>query len=357
MIQFDSITDARTLAMAIVDSIPEPFLVLDHEYRVLTASRSFYATFGFDAERTRGCLLFTLGDGQWDLPVLRQLLETIVPEHVAMDEFEVEHDVLHLGRRTMLLNARMVHFEVSSNPTILLAFKDITVRRQIEQEKQDLLEHTRELLGRQKTLLAEMQHRVANSLQIIASILLLKARAVTSEETRLQLKDAHQRVMSVAAVQSQLHAAEGIDRIEVGPFLHNLCASLASAMVGESQPIDIKAIADEGTIESGSAVSIGLIVTELLINAIKYAFPASKANAAIVVSYEVDREDWKLTVSDNGVGKRGNETASPPGGLGTVIVEALAKQLGAGVEIIEDTVGLRIEIAHTGPVSHLPNPA
>jgi two-component sensor histidine kinase len=125
-------------------------------------------------------------------------------------------------------------------------------------------------------LLQEMQHRVANSLQIIASILMLKARAVTSEETRFHLKDAHQRVISVAEVQSHLHASGGVDQIEVGPYLTKLCASLAASMIGDSQPIALEVVADHGEIGSDKAVSIGLIVTELLINAIKYAFPVPR---------------------------------------------------------------------------------
>ena len=85
-----------------------------------------------------------------------------------------------------------------------------------------------------------MEHRVANSLQIIASILMLKARGVSSEETRLHLRDAHQRVMSVAAVQSHLHASDGIDQIEVGAYLTKLCGSLASSMIGEDRPVALK---------------------------------------------------------------------------------------------------------------------
>lgn len=357
MKQFDNATDAQALALAIVDTIPEPFLVLDSELRVLAASRCFYQTFQVNPEHTRGCLLYALGDGQWDIPALRLLLETIIPEHTAMDEFEVEHDFPGVGIRTMLLNARMVRYEVTARPTILLAFKDITARREIEREKEELLDHTRELLHQQKILLAEMQHRVANSLQIIASILLLKARAVTSEETRHQLNDAHQRVMSVAEVQSHLNTAEGIDRIEVRSYLSKLCASLASSMIGEGHPIEIKVIADDGTIESAKAVSIGLIVTELLINAIKYAFPDPKKGSLIHVTYEVDKDNWKLTVSDNGVGKIGKEAAASPSGLGTAIVAALAKQLDASVEVIEGEAGLRVEITRATFASHLPKAA
>ena len=339
------IQDAQTLAQAIVDTIHEPLLVLDADFIVLAASRSFYEIFQVDPQQTMGCLLYALGDGQWDIPALRLLLETIIPEHTAMDGFEVEHDFPGLGRRTMLLNARNVLYESSSDTTILLAFTDITARRLIEREKEHLLERTEDLLLQKQVLLQEMQHRVANSLQIIASILMLKARAVTSEESRLHLKDAHQRVLSVAEVQSHLHASGGIDQIEVGAYLKKLCASLATSMVGESQPIAFDVVAGDSLIGSDKAVSIGLIVTELMINAVKYAFPHSRADARVTVTFESDGEDWTLGVSDNGVGKIQGKTPAKHGGLGTVIVQALVKQLEA-IMTVDVSAGMSVSIRH-----------
>jgi len=327
------IEDAQTLAQAIVDTIHEPLLVLDAQFRVLAASRSFYEIFQVEPGHTLGRPLYSLGDGQWNIPALRELLETIIPEHTAMDGFEVEHDFPGLGLRTMLLNARKVIYERSADTTILLAFTDITARRVIEREKAELLERTEELLAQQQTLLQEMQHRVANSLQIIASILMLKARAVDSDETRQHLRDAHQRVMSVAEVQAHLHASGGVDKIEVGAYLSKLCGSLAGSMIGEEQPIEIVVAADDGLIGSDKAVSIGLIVTELVINAVKYAFPAAKADAQIQVSFASDGDDWTLTVADNGVGKAADPVRTKKGGLGTVIVEALVKQLEAKMDV------------------------
>ena len=164
--------------------------------------------------------------------------------------------------------------------TVLLAFEDITDRRAIETQVQ-------ELLREKDMLLEEMQHRVANSLQIIASILLIKARTVQSEEARRQLEDAHQRVLSVSAVQQHLHIAGRNEPIEVGSYLSKLCETLAQSMIGDSRPISLKVEADAGTAVSREAVSIGLIVTELVMNALKHAFPALKPGAAIVVSYKV----------------------------------------------------------------------
>jgi two-component sensor histidine kinase len=339
------VEDAQTLAQAIVNTIHEPLIVLDAELRVLAASRAFYETFKVDREHTYGCLLYDLGDGQWDIPALRVLLETIIPERTAMDEFEVDHDFPNLGRRIMLLNARKVIYETSPNATILLAFTDITARRAIEREKEELLERTEELLRQKHVLLQEMEHRVANSLQIIASILLLKAKVVTSEETRGHLKDAHQRVMSVAAVQSHLHATEGIDQIEVGSYLTKLCGSLADSMIGEDRSMAVKVVADEGQIGSAQAVSIGLIVTELVINAIKYAFPVDKADAQVLVTYESAGANWKLVVSDNGIGKSADTVPERPGGLGTVIVQALVKQLQAQMAVLSTAGGMSVSIS------------
>jgi two-component sensor histidine kinase len=345
------IQDAQILAQAIVNTIPEPFLVLDDRFHVLAASRSFYETFKVDSDQTRNCLLYDLGDGQWDIPALRVLLETIIPEKTSMDGFEVDHDFPGVGRRTMLLNARKVLYEDSPNATILLAFSDITARRAIEREKEDLLERTEELLRQKQVLLQEMEHRVANSLSIIAAILLLKAGAVTSEETRQHLREAHQRVMSVAEVQLHLHASRGIERIEVGTYLAKLCGALASSMTGEQRPITVNVSCDEATVDSAKAVSLGLIVTELVINAIKYAFPTGKAGAQIDVTYEVSRSDWKLMVSDNGVGGNpGNDPFVPPG-LGTTIVNALAKQLDARMELDSGNSGFRVSITHASPAS------
>jgi len=77
--QFSAIADALALAQGIVDTVREPVLVLDEELRVIAASRSFYSAFKVTAEDTQGKLLYALGDGQWDIPALRLLLETIIP--------------------------------------------------------------------------------------------------------------------------------------------------------------------------------------------------------------------------------------------------------------------------------------
>jgi hypothetical protein len=154
---FAGIEDGRALAQAIVDTIREPLLVLNKYLRVVVASRSFHLTFNMHRQDVQGRPVYTLGDGQWDIPELRLLLDRIVPEHAVMETYEVERDFSGIGRRTMLLNARKVLYKGNSHPTILLTIEDITERRATEHE-------FNERLQQKQALLQEMQHRVANSL-------------------------------------------------------------------------------------------------------------------------------------------------------------------------------------------------
>jgi two-component sensor histidine kinase len=328
----------NALAQAIVDTIREPLLVLDKDLRVVVASRSFYRDFQVDPLQTQGQLLHTLGDGQWDIPSLRVFLDRVASEDRVIESYEVERTFPGLGHRVMLLNGRKVFDEILRRDAILVAIEDITDRRAIERERD-------ELLRQKEMLLEEMQHRVANSLQIIASILLLKARAVASEETRSHLHDAHKRVLAVAAVQKHLHASTGVEAIELRPYLIQLCGSLAGAMIAESEnAIDMKVTVSEGRISSANAVSLGLIITELVINALKYAFPSEKVGSAITVTYAADDRGWSLAVSDNGVGNAGLNALPPKGGLGTSIIKALAVQLGANVTTESSQAGTTVSI-------------
>src|ERR1700688_3413212 len=322
---------ALALAHAIIDTVRDPLLVLDRDQRITAASRSFYQIFQLAGQDVRGHLLYEIEDGHWNIPELRELLKTIATDHAAVEEYEVDREFPRIGRRIMSLNARTVFYETGAKTAVLLAFEDITKRRAVERQVQDLMQE-------KDMLLDEIQHRVANSLQIIASILLMKARTVQSEETRLQLEDAHKRVLSVAAVQKHLHDTGRGQSIEIGTYLTKLCETLAQSMIGDSRPITIKVVADAGTVLSHQAVSIGLIVTELVMNALKHAFPNEKPDAAILVSYKVADTDWKLTISDNGIGKLDSGTSQKKneGGLGTSLVQALAKQLDAQLNIASD---------------------
>jgi chemotaxis protein methyltransferase CheR len=338
--QFTNVADACALAQSIVDTVREPVIVLDKGLRVIAASRSFYSAFEVSPEETQGKLLYALGDGQWDIPKLRLLLEKIIPEHGVMEDYEVEHEFPDLGKRTMCLNARQVFYKEGADTTILLGIEDVTVRRMLEHEKDELL--------RQKDiLLEEIQHRIANSLQIIAGIILMKANSVSSEETRTLLQDTHDRVISIAAVQQQLSASGTIGPIEMVSYLKRLSDALANSMIGNARPVTMKVVGDGGTLSSRQAESVGLITTELVMNALKHAFPRIDTEGQIIITYEIDGTDWKLSVADNGIGKQDGVFAQPKTGLGTGIVKALAQGLNAKVETLSGVGGTTVSVTHT----------
>ena len=168
----------------------------------------------------------------------------------------------------------------------------------------------------------------------------------------MHLRDAHQRVMSVAAVQQQLLASSDGDPVYIGPYLSRLSQALAVSMTDDNRPISLEVQAESGgTASSAEAVSIGLIVTELVINAFKHAFVDDTAAGLIVVAYEATEASWRLAVSDDGSGTPGDHLKldKPTPGLGTIIVEALAKQLDARVEVVRNPKGTTASITHGTP--------
>lgn len=326
--------DGHILTSAIIDTIREPLIVLDEELRIIAASRSFYKKFGLSHETTYDKMFYDLGNGEWDVPALRRLLEEVIPSRTSIEDFEVVHDFLTLGNRIMLINACEIRYE-NGRKKMLLSINDITEQRHIESALKLLVEQ-------KNTLLEEMRHRIANSLQLIASILLLKAEAVDSSDSRAHLQDAHGRIMSIATVQQHLDPAGLIaDQIEVGPYLTTLCESLVSSMIGGRNPITLTVHATSGNVTSDSAISLGLLTTELVINALKHAFPHNEGS--IRVSFESKEPEWTFTVEDNGIGY---VLDTKKHGLGTSIVSSLARQLGADLSSKSSDVGTSVSLHH-----------
>ena len=136
-----SADEACEYAESVINTVREPLIVLDQDLRVVTASRSFYEYFKVKPEETVGMLIYGLGNKQWDIPKLRELLETILPQKASFDNYEVEHDFSSIGRRTMLLNARQIQRVSGKERIILLAIEDITERKQSEEKIRQMAFH------------------------------------------------------------------------------------------------------------------------------------------------------------------------------------------------------------------------
>jgi two-component sensor histidine kinase len=329
-----------SLAMALVESSKAPLLLLDDDVVVIGASASFCNTFNLDPATIANRRLADLGAGEWDVPQLNSLLMATIGGAAEIDAYEM--DLVREGKATcrLILSAHKLDYFETEKVRVVLAATDVTATRLAEKHKDDLIRE-------KHVLLQELQHRVANSLQIIASVLMQSARRVQSEETRLHLHDAHSRVMSIAMLQKQL-AVTQLESVELRTYFADLCRSISASMIDDPRRLTLETIVDDTATRSDVSVSMGLIVTGLVINAIKHAFPDQTTGGKITVSFAEDEGDWLLSVSDNGAGMPvGKKLAKP--GLGTGIVEALSKQLEASVTVLEANPGTRVEVRHGQP--------
>ena len=326
-----------SLGMALVFSSATPLLLLDGALIVKAASGSFCGAFGLDLDTVVGAELAALGEGEWGTPKLTSLLRATASGNAAIDAYEFDLVRLGQGTRSLIVNAHKLDYFGTDDARIALAVTDMTDMRRTERIKDDVV-------WEKHVLMQELQHRVANSLQIIASVLMQSARKVQSDEARGHLHDAHHRVMSIATLQRQL-AATRAGEVVLRPYLTDLCDSIGASMIYDHAALTLKAIVDDSITTSETSVSLGLIVTELVINALKHAFPDRVSDGTIIVEYWSRPTGWRLTVEDNGIGiPADHETRKP--GLGTGIVDALSKQLGATVTVAATSPGTRVAIIH-----------
>jgi two-component sensor histidine kinase len=329
---------ANSLALAMITSSTTPLLLLDGFLEVIAVSASFCRVFDIAPESVAGRKLSTLGAGEWNAPQLESRLRVTAAGSGELEGYEM--DLKRPGRedRRLVLDAHKLDYSDTANVRLLLSICDVTDVRTRARLKDDLL--------REKgILLRELQHRVANSLQIIASVLLQSARKVESDETRNHLYDAHSRVMSIASLQRQL-AASRLGNVELRPYFTDLCRSISTSMIRDHGQLSLEVSADDSVTSADVSVSLGLIVTELVINALKHAFPGGR-HGRIRVGYHASGAGWTLSVDDNGVGIPADPFSAKPG-LGSSIIAALAKQLGASVDIADAAPGTAVSVTAVG---------
>jgi two-component sensor histidine kinase len=328
---------ASDLAQAVVSASTVPLLLLAGDQSILTASKSFCDEFDIQQTDMVGRVVYSLGNGEWNIPQFKSLLEGVCSGTISIPSYEMELMREGHSPKLLVINPQKLEYGDEKNARILLAVSDITNLRANEKLKDSLL-------AEKEILLREVQHRVANSLQIIASILLQSVRRVQSDEVRGHLQDAHSRILSLAAVQDQLSLSKNTD-IDVQSYFTQLCKSLAASMIRDPKKLSITVQADQKNVSSDTATSLGLIITELVINCLKHAFPNNEGK--IVVSFSSEGSRWVLAVRDNGIGMP-KDPLKIKVGLGTSLIRALAQKLDAEIMIADRAPGTIVSITHAG---------
>lgn len=324
------------LAMALIVSSNAPVLLLDAALNLVAVSDSFCAAFEIDTQPAAGTPLADLSSGEWNVAQLTHLLRTTVSGLAEVDAYEIDLDRPGRVPCRLVINARRLDQGDPANVLLLVSVTDVTAARIAEKLKDDLLRD-------KEVLLQELQHRVANSLQIIASVLMQSAKKVRSEQARGHLRDARNRVMSIATMQRQL-ASTRLGDVALHAYFHDLCTSIGASMIRDHDQLSLEVSVDGSMVRADISTSLGLIVTELVINALKHAFPRHR-HGKILVDYRSDGLAWSLSVRDTGIGMPADPSDARPG-LGTGIVAALARQLDATVRIAAANPGTSVSIIH-----------
>lgn len=327
---------ALNLTLAVIASSNAPLLLLDGDLAVLAASASFCRAFEINPDAVTGRQLSELGAREWDVPQLQSLLSATASGVAKIEAYEMDLKRQGHDDRRLVLNAQKLDYANQDHTRLILTVSDVTEARFAEKLKDDLIR-------KNATLLQELQHRVANSLQIIASVLLQSARRVQSDETRSHLHAAHQRVMSVAALQRQL-AISSQDDVHLRPYFTELCQTIGASMIRDHSILKLESDCDDSIVRADISLSLGLVVTELVINALKHGFPNDRGGTITVV-YRSHGTDWRLSVADNGVGMPTHTDNARPG-LGTSIIKAFATQLRARIEVKDADPGTIILLTH-----------
>jgi signal transduction histidine kinase/CheY-like chemotaxis protein len=298
-------------AQDVVDTVREPLLILDASLRVRSANRAFYQTFQVAAEETEGQLVYELGNGQWDIPALRTLLEDIVPMSSVFNDFELEHDFPALGRRVMLLNARKLR-QRNHAELLVLAMEDVTERRRAEAEVAKAKDAA-ETANRTKSLfLANMSHELRTPLNAILGFSeMLQEEAV---ERKLTDFDADLQKISTSGhhLLGLINDILDLSKIEAGKMDLRLELFEIPALIEEvTSTIEMQVAKNSNTLEIVCDPEIGVMRADLskvrqgLFNLVSNAAKFTHEGQIKVVAERqtMDGSDWIMfQVSDTGIG-------------------------------------------------------
>jgi PAS domain S-box-containing protein len=305
----------------LVETVREGLLVLDSDLTIRFANRSFCDTFAVASEDAVGRKLYELGNRQWDIPELRTALDTVISGGKSIEAFEFDRFFPSIGRRAMVLNARKVYRPGNTIQQILLAIEDVTEQRRLEHEHAAAHE-------RIAVLLQELGHRIKNSLQIIVAMVSLEARNHKSGEGKAALERVSHRIAALGRLYSMLGETNSVEEVDAASYLEELCRDLIESVQKENGiSIALKTDIEREALPVDRAIPLGLIVNELVTNAVKYAFP-SETSGTVVVTLKRIPGELRLTVADDG---QGTDPRRADSGLGGRLVDAFARQLGGQV--------------------------
>lgn len=367
---------------SIVNTVREPLIVMDQHLRVITASRSFYEFFRAEPEDTIGKLIYNLGNNQWDIPKLRELLETILPQQTSFDDYKVEHDFTNIGWRTMLLNARQIERSQSKDRIILLSIEDITERNAIQEglvkanKELEILTKDLETAARVKSeFLANMSHELRtplNSINGFSEVLYDETFGPLNPKQKQYVKNVlvsgnHlllliNEILDMAKVEAGKMTLS-ISELPIREVLYEISGLIENEGNNKSLQMSIDISKDLNNIEADS-LKIKQILYNLLSNAIKF----TPYGGQIGIKATQNDTDISIIIWDTGIGiapenikkifegffriETPYSRVTEGTGLGLPIAKSLVELHGGNLKVESDGVDKGTSVQITLPIKH-----
>jgi two-component system CheB/CheR fusion protein len=290
--------DALAYSESIVDTVREPLLVLDSTLHVRTASQSFYRTFGVVPEETIGEFVYDLGNGQWNIPALRRLLEEVLPQEKAFRNFEVSHTFSDIGHRVMLLNGRKLVQDDGEQEGVLLAIEDVTARKRLEDE----LIRSNEDLQRFAYVAAHDLRSPLNSGLRLLQLLSRSTKASLNQDDASTLALAIETLQRLGALMHDILSYSEVSNAPQRRVEVDLKESLDIALQNLQHHIEeCSATIDVSDLPSVTAdrTQIVMVFQNLISNALKYR---RQVSPHIFIGAVREDDQWRISVRDNGQG-------------------------------------------------------
>lgn len=286
----------------------------------------------------------------WGLDVLAAMRErTALPAVVyvtASNDIAVAVQALKAGAVDYVLKTVGEDFEVLLVAAVEQAVDTARLRRAKEQAEREV----REARDRAVTLLAEVNHRVANSLALVGSLVRMQAAAVTDKAAKIALAETQGRITAIGSLHRRLYTSDDVRSVDIGSYLGGLVGELAASMTAAGHTPTIRTSLETIELPTDKAVSLGMVVTELVTNAVKYAYPDGQGEVRVVLSRHPERIE--LRVEDDGVGWQGTGESRGTG-LGAKVIAATVRTLGGDFSYDNVPAGTRarLDLATTQPNS------
>ena len=336
------LTETRDYAQAIIKTVREPLVILDSILRIRSANDAFYRMFMLSSNEAEHAYFFDINDRQWDVPILRSQITSLLKSHTTLEDVEIERDFPQIGLRTMSLSARVLQQKRGSDPLVLLAIEDITPRKRLAETS--------------STLLKEIHHRVKNNLQLVSSLLSLQSRYIQDPKALEAFKDSEDRVRSMALIHEKMYEFKQIGKISFKEYISDLVNHLFKLHTADSKKVKLVVEVEEVYLNMDLAMPCSLIANELLSNALKYAFPDDRRGRIeihlkkVISSKNQPAGTFVLLIKDNGVGFPADIDLKNTHSMGMQIVTSLTRQLNGEIKV-DRKGGTAFRIAFPEPKS------